>query len=293
MTKNNERVVVVAGATGHQGGAVARHLLNAGFTVRGLTRSTGSETAAELSGLGVEMVKCDLKDQAAVRRALNGSWGAFGVFAMNAEGPLREEKQAVMFAEQAKAAGVQHYVYSSVASAGRNTGVPHFDNKWRVENAVRGLGFPTYTILRPAFFMENFLSPWLWPGIIQGRLAMALKPATRLQMIALDDIGAYGRLAFEENDRLNRAEIELAGDELTMPQAAAIISGAINRAVVFEQQPIEQVRQASEDMAKMYEWFDRVGLTVDIEELRKRYAVQPVTFSRWAAMVKWPVPAKR
>ena len=293
MTKNSEKIVVVAGATGHQGGAVARHLLDAGFAVRGLTRNTGTAAAAELSGLGAEMMKCDLDDAAAARRALDGAWGAFGVFAVAAEGPQQEEKQSVMFAEQALAAGVQHYVYSSVASAQRNTGIPHFDNKWRVENAVRGMGFPSYTILRPAFFMDNFLGPWMWPGIAQGKLTMALKPTTKLQMIAVDDIGAYGLMAFLDFAQLNRAEIELAGDEMTMPEAAEIISGALNRKVTFEQQPIEQVRKASEDMVTMYEWFDRVGLSVDIEELKKYYALQPATFSQWAAMAKWPVPAHR
>jgi uncharacterized protein YbjT (DUF2867 family) len=212
---------------------------------------------------------------------------------MNPAGPQQEEKQAVMFAEQAHAAGVQQYVYSSVASAQRDTGIPHFDNKWRVENAVRDMEFHSYTILRPAFFMENFLSPWLWPGIAQGKLTMALKPTTRVQMIAVDDIGAYGLMAFEDHAQLNRAEIELAGDELTMPEAAEIISAALNRRVTFEQQPIEQVRKASADMAAMYEWFDRVGLNVDIDWLRTAYMLQPVTFSRWAAAAKWPVPAQR
>ena len=293
MTKNNEKIVVVAGATGHQGGAVARHLLDTGFTVRALTRNTGTAAAAELSGLGAELVKCDLEDAGAVRRALTGAWGAFGAFAVNAAGPLREEKQAVLFAEQANAAGVRHYVYSSVASAQRNTGIPHFDNKWRVENVVRGLGLPSYTILRPAFFMDNFLSPWLWPNIAQGKLSMALKPETKLQMIAVDDIGAYALMAFEEHERLNRAEIDLAGDELTMPEAAGLISGALNRQIMFEQQPIGEVRRFSEDMATMYEWFDRVGLDVDIDLLRKTYAVKPAAFSQWAAMAKWPVPAHR
>lgn len=290
MTENNQKIVVVAGATGHQGGAVARHLLDDGFVVRGLTRNTGSAACAELAALGAEMVKCDLNDPVEVSRALAGAWGAFGAFALAAEGPHQEEKQAVMFAQRAKAAGVQHYVYSSVASANRNTGIPHFENKWRVENAVRGMDLPSYTILRPAFFMENLMGPWMWPALLEGKIAMALRPVARLQMIAVDDIGAYGLMAFENHLRLNRAEIDLAGDELTMPKAAEVLSAALNRQIRFERLPMAEIRRVSVDMALMYEWFDKVGYNVDINKLRKSYPVKPVTFSKWAAMVKWPLP---
>ena len=292
MSKNDGKIVVVTGATGHQGGAVARRLLDSGFTVKGLTRTTDSPESAELSRLGARMVKCDLNDADAARRALDGAWGAFGVFAMGPGGAQQEETQAANFAKQAKAAGVEAYVYSSVASAHRKTGIPHFENKWRVENIVRGLGFKTYTILRPVFFMENFTGPWMWPGIMQGKLSAALSPATRLQMVAVEDIGAYGLMAFEKTAELNRAEIELAGDELTMPQAAAIIENALGKKVQFETLPIESVRKFSADVATMYEWFDRVGLNVDIKAVNAKYNFRPATFSQWAAKVKWPVPVR-
>ncbi|MFA6434681.1 MAG: NmrA/HSCARG family protein [Elusimicrobiales bacterium] len=290
MTENNGKVVVVAGATGHQGGAVARRLLAGGFTVKGLTRTPESPASEELSRRGVRMIKCDLNDAASVRAALGGAWGAFGVFATTPEGPQREEIQAVNFAHQAKAAGLRYYVYSSVASAHRKTGVPHFENKWRVENAVRGMDFESYTILRPAFFMENFVSPWFWPEITRGKLSLALKPETRLQMIAVEDIGSFAGMAFENASRFNRAEVELAGDELAMPQVAGILGAALDIKVQFKPLRIEELRKTSPDMAAMYEWFDRGGLNVDLERVRKEYNFQPMTFSRWAAKVKWPIP---
>lgn len=293
MAVSNGKTVVVTGATGHQGGAVARHLLAAGFGVRALTRKPGSQPAAELAQLGAEVVKCDLNDAAAVRRALNGAWGAFGVFGPAEEGPRQEENQANSFAEQAKTSGLQHYVYSSVASAHRKTGIPHFENKWRVENTVRRLGFPSYNILRPAFFMENFMGPWLWPGLEQGRLSMALKPETKIQMVAVDDIGSYGLMAFEKTSQLNRAEIELAGDELTMPQAAEILTGFLGRQIRYEPAPIEDIRKSNPDMAVMYDWLNRVGLNVDIGGLKNKYRLDPMNFRQWAAKVIWPVPLHR
>jgi len=182
-------------------------------------------------------------------------------------------------AELARKTGVEHYVYTSVGSAHRTTGIPHFDNKWRIEETVRGLGFPSHIILRPVFFMDNVLSPWFKPGIDQGKLIIGLKPTTVLQMIAVRDIGKYGLLAFETAEALNRKEIDLAGDAHTMPQAAQILSKAAGRSITFQPVPLEDVRKASEDYALMLEWFDRVGYDADIPGNAKRYGIKPTTLA--------------
>src|SRR5690349_1951884 len=156
----------------------------------------------------------------------------------------------------AREAGIEHYVYTSVGSAHQQTGVPHFDNKWRIEETVRGLRFPSHVILRPVFFMENLLAPFSLQG---STLAWALGPGTKLQMIAVDDIGWFGARAFTDAAALNRREIDLAGDARTMPEAAGILTEALGRPITFAQTPIEQVRQYSKEMALMLEWFDRVG----------------------------------
>ena len=117
----------------------------------------------------------------------------------------------------AREAGVEHFVYTSVGSAHKRTGIPHFDNKWRIEETVRGLGFPSHVILRPVFFMENLLAPFSLQG---SALAWAVGAGTKLQMIAVDDIGWFGARAFADAAALNRREIDLAGDVRTMPEAA-------------------------------------------------------------------------
>src|SRR6185436_3130235 len=96
-------------------------------------------------------------------------------------------------------AGVQHFVYSSVGSAHRKTGIPHFENKYRIEETVRSLKFPSHVIIRPVFFMENLPSPWFLNG---DNLYAAMLPTTTLQMIAVEDIGKYGALAFTSADKL-------------------------------------------------------------------------------------------
>jgi uncharacterized protein YbjT (DUF2867 family) len=153
MTK--DRTILITGVTGHQGGAVAQALQGAGFRLRGLTRKPDGERAAALKRQGVDVVQGDLDDEGTLRRALSGAWGVFSVQNTWEAGVEREEEQGKRLATLARESGVEHLVYSSVGSAHKKTGVPHFDNKWRIEETVRGLRFPSHVILRPVFFMEN------------------------------------------------------------------------------------------------------------------------------------------
>jgi len=279
--------ILVTGATGNQGGAVARALLANGHKVRAMTRSPEGEAAQALAAQGAEIIQGDLDDPASLEQALAGVWGVFAVQNTWEAGVEREEEQGKRMADIAKRQGVRHYVYSSVGSAHRSTGIPHFDNKWRVEEVVRSLGFPSHVILRPVFFMENWLSPGFKPGIDQGKLMVGLRPETVLQMIAVEDIGRYGRLAFERHQELNGQAIDIAGDELTMPQTAAVLSDVTGRTITFEPVPLEQVRQFSEDFALMLEWFDEVGYDVDIPALEAQHGIRPTRLREWAERQNW------
>ena len=277
------KIVLVTGATGSQGGAVARHLLAGGFTVRAMTRKPDGDAARALAQAGAEVVRGDLDDPASLERVLAGAWGAFAVQNTWEAGVEREEEQGKRFAQLARKAGVSHLVYSSVGSAQRRTGIPHFDNKFRVEETVRGLGFPSHTILRPVFFMENYLGGWNKPSLLEGKLVMPLSPETSLQHIAVDDIGKYGALAFREPERLNRREIELAGDEQPVAKVAEILAKAWGRKIAYVQAPIAEVRKASPDAAAMYEWFERVGYNVHLASLAKEFGIAPTKLAEWAA----------
>ena len=274
----SNRAILITGVTGNQGGAVAQALRGTGFHLRGLTRKPDSERAAALARNGVEIVKGDLDNEATLRGALAGAWGVFGVQNAGEAGVEREEAQGKRLATLAREAGVEHYVYTSVGSAHKQMGVPHFDNKWRIEETVRGLRFPSHVILRPVFFMENLVAPFSLQG---STLAWALGPATKLQMVAVDDIGWFGARAFTDAAALNRREIDLAGDVRTMP-AAAILTAALGRPIAFAQTPIEQVRQYSKDMAVMLEWFGRVGYSADIAGLEREFGRALTKLPDWA-----------
>jgi uncharacterized protein YbjT (DUF2867 family) len=286
MNKDRD-IILVTGATGNQGGAIARQLLVDGYRVRAMTRDPHSDKSQALAALGAELVQGDFGDPQSLERALDGAWGAYSVQNSWDGGVAVEEEHGKQFAEIARGAGILHFVYSSVGSAQHGTGIPHFESKWHIEEKVRELAFPSYTILRPVFFMENFLSPWFKPEIMEGKLRMALPADTPLQMIALGDIGKFGALAFKEHQRMDDVELDIAGDQLTMARAAEIISHAMDKRVLFEETPIEEVRKSSEDLATMYQWFEREGYHVDIGALKETYRLELCTFSEWANIVEW------
>src|SRR5687768_11494908 len=152
----NDKLIAVTGATGQQGGAVARKLLADGWQVRALTRDTDKPVAQELASLGAELVPGDMDDRVQLDSVFQGAYGVFSVrnyWLANGgfEGEIRQGKNVV---DAASAAGVKHLVYSSVGSAHRGMGQKHFDSKWQIEQYIHSSSVP-YTVLRPVFFMEN------------------------------------------------------------------------------------------------------------------------------------------
>ncbi|SYZ73284.1 NmrA family protein [Candidatus Zixiibacteriota bacterium] len=284
---NNSGIILVTGATGQQGGAVARELLANGFKVRAMTRHPEGEKARMLATWGATIIKGDLDDAESLEKALNDVWGVFAVQNTWEAGVEKEEEQGKRIVQLARKGGVHHFVYTSVSSADRRTGIPHFENKFRIEEEVRRQKFPSYTILRPVFFMENWITPWFKPPIDQGNIAVALRPQTRLQMVAVKDIGKYGLWAFQNHEPLNGRAIDFAGDELSMTDIAREISNAKGKPVGFITVPIEEVRKFSQDFALMFEWFENIGYNADISAVAKKSGIRPTRFSEWAASVKW------
>ena len=273
------RTVLVTGATGQQGGAVARSLLGKGQNVRVMTRSP--DKAHDLARLGAEVVRGDFDDRERLRDVLRGVQGVFvmGTFAEKGVHAEAEQGRAMVLA--CWKAGVAHVVYTSVCCAGERTGIPHFESKARVERAIEETGQPA-TILRPVWFMENFEAPWLLPSIQRGILATPLLPDRKLQMVALSDIGEFASEAFlRPNDFIGK-KIDLAADALTFPEVAARIARALNRPVRYESIPDEKAEAAvGHDFAEMYRWFNRQGYRVDIEALKKTYGIPLTSFDRY------------
>lgn len=275
----DERIILVTGSTGRQGGAVARHLIKAKHDVRALTRDPNKPAARELGQMGCDIVQGDLDDADSVRRALEGCYGLFSVQSFWDVGKEGEIRQGKLLADLAKAEGVQHLVYSSVGGANRETNIPHFDSKWEIEQHIRELGLPA-TVFRPSFFYENFESPDMRDAILGGKLQLPMMRDRSLQMIATDDIGGFVTLAFNKPQQFIGKSIDISGDELTMPQVAATLSSVLNRLVTFEQIPMEQVERQSSESAIMFRWFNEVGYNANIGMLRDIYPPL-ATFETW------------
>ena len=274
-----DKLVLITGATGHQGGATLRHLAKrGGFKLRALTRKPDSDAAKAVAAEGAEVVAGDLDDAASLERALAGAWGVYSVQNTWEAGVEKEEEQGKRLAKLSREGGVQRFVYASVGSADKNTGIPHFDNKFRIEETVKALGFPSFAIIRPVFFMENLLSPWSLNG---DKLMMGLSPNVKLQMIAADDIGKFGAKAFADADQHRNVAFDIAGDSVTMTQAAAAVGPLLGKTLTYEQVPMAAVRQQSEDVAKMIEWFESTGYSADIASLEKRFGIRPLTLAEW------------
>lgn len=249
--------ILVSGATGQQGGAVARHLLLRGFRVRALTRRANQDSARALAAQGAEIIEGEFEDPASLARGLDGADAAFSVQTFRA-GLDAEVRGGKAFADAAKIAGVKHFVYSSVGGADRGTGIPHFESKWQIEQHVREIGLPA-TILRPVFFMEN----WNFgrQAILSGQLLQPLSPHTQLQQIATDDIGRIAAIAFSAPEHWIGRAVEIAGDELSMLQVAATFSAVLGRDVEYVQVPWAAfAAQAGEESTKMFQWFEAGGL---------------------------------
>jgi uncharacterized protein YbjT (DUF2867 family) len=155
-----------------------------------------------------------------------------------------------------------------------------------VEEHIRRLGLPA-TILRPVFFMENF-GTFFRPLILQGTLALPMRPDVPLQMIALQDIGEFGAAAFiRPQDFLGQA-VDLAGDALTMPEVAAHLSRTMGRTIRYQPVPDDQAPAAfGDDFAAMFKWFNDVGYSVDIPALRRRFGLPLTSFAEVVAAADW------
>ena len=198
-----------------------------------------------------------------------------------------EVTQGINIVDAAKVAGVSHLVFSSVASANKNTGIPHFETKYKVEQHIVRSGIP-YTIIGPTAFMENFIQPFALPNLRQGKIFRGLPASCSVQLIAVEDIGSFATFVIEHRESFLGSRIDIAGDELAGDETAAILSKAIGKPIGYEAFPPENMRAQSPDLAIMLEWQAKNNYTADIKSLRKNYPeVGWHTFEEWAMALDW------
>ncbi|MGW9211665.1 NmrA/HSCARG family protein [Embleya sp. NPDC055664] len=263
------KTVLVTGATGNQGGATSRHLLAGGWHVRALVRDDTTPAARALAAAGAELVCGDLDDRASIEEAARGAYGLYSVQAANDN----ELDQGINVANASKAAGVRHLVFSSVGGAESQNrfylerGWGQIE-KWRIEEHIRALGIPA-TILRPAGFMEDFTSPARF--FQNGSLNVPWHDDLVMQLIAIDDIGAFAALAFADPDTYLGRAVDLTGDRLTAPRIAAELGAAVGRPVPHTRIPIDVLWEHAPEAAKVFTWANATFYDTDLAPLRQAH----------------------
>lgn len=295
--------VLVTGATGRQGGATARALLASGVPVRALVRDPSSKPAQAIEALGAELVRADLSDRASLGPAVEGVRAVFSVQMP----PMTETHvdfaselaQATNLVDAAKAGGVRQFVQSSTSGVGEHTRVPgwaegrwaamadYFHTKQAIMEAVRGAGFARWTVIKPAFFMENL--PLLTPQGPRGGLLTVLKPDTELALVATRDIGTAAAHALQDPDRFHQVELELAGDLRTMEQIAQTMSAAWGVSVTAPSMNLEEALAAGmPNWGAGHEW-NNVVLQPARPEFARELGIPLTTFAEWADEQLTPV----
>ncbi|SOD58311.1 Uncharacterized conserved protein YbjT, contains NAD(P)-binding and DUF2867 domains [Streptomyces zhaozhouensis] len=292
--------VLVTGATGRQGGATVRALLLAGRPVRALVRDPGTARAREVEALGARLVTGDLGDPASLAPAVEGAGAVFSVQMPPARGAdfdyAAEIAQGVHLVEAARAAGVRQFVHTSVSGAGQHRDAPGWaEGRWAammptleakatIQDRVREAGFARWTLLKPGFFMENFLPSmaFLFPRGVEGGLVSVVRPDTRLSLVATADIGRAAAAAFAAPERFHRVELELAGDHLAMTAVAEVLSDALGRELAAPDMTEEEALAAGMPrMGASHEWLNVVG-----QPARPRFArelgLDVTSFADWA-----------
>jgi len=311
-----KKIIAVVGATGAQGGGLARAILadrNGGFGVRAITRKPDSEKAQALKNAGAEVVTADVDDPASVRRAFTGAYGAFCLTNYWEHfSPERELTQARNQAQAAKDAGLQHVIWSTLEDTRKwvpleddrmptlmgKYKVPHFDAKGEADGIFRELGVPT-TFLLTAFYWENLIffgaGPQRGPdGVLAITFPLDDKP---LPSIAVEDIGkcAYG--IFKRGREFINRTVAIAGEHLTGAEMARQLTQALGQEVRYNNVPPEVYRSfgfpGADDLGNMFQFkrdFNDYFVGARSLEFSRSLNPELQTFEEWLAVHKGEIP---
>lgn len=281
--------MLITGATGDQGGHLARLLLQRGQPVRVLVRDPQEPAAIDLAERGADVFEGDLRDAESVERAARGVRAAY-LMTVPYDGVEDEVDQGRAAADAFKAADVPFLVHSSVAGSDRDTGIPEFDSKRRIERHIDGLGIP-HAVVAPVTFMENLVTlPDFVESLREGRLELPLPPEKPLQMVALRDLAEVTAHILDDADHHRGKRIEVASDEVTPARMVSILSRATGRRIQHVRGDLDALRERDADHAAMWEWLESVGYGVDVPALHRTYAGVPWhKFEDWCEVQDWTI----
>lgn len=269
MEHLNNKIILVTGATGKQGGATARQLLKAGVKVRALTRKPNGKNAETLKTLGAEIVKGNLNHVVSLDLAMQGIYGVFCVTNFWEFGTGKKELiQSKNLADVAKSHNVQHFVLASIARCDDNPNLAHFVTKHEAEKYVQSLGIP-YTFLRTVYFMEN-----LKPGEEGDKAHWAflhkfLGEAGSIQMISCDDIGWFAANAILNPDEWVGKTVDIAGDNVNFSNAKDAFEKVFGIMPRYSTFMLNMLCWLMPEVRKMFEWYREPRFKANINDLRK------------------------
>lgn len=278
--------VLVVGATGTQGGAVARRLIMDGRAVRGGVRRADTATARALARAGALLAPVDFDDPESIERAARGTSAMFAMATPFVEGGVAAEvRHARNLVDAAVAAGVPHLVYSSVASADRRTGVPHFESKAAVERYLASSSL-TWTVVAPVEFLENVHAPWALGALREGRIEDFVPADVRRDFVAADDLALVAAHVLGDPAGWVSRRVEVASDRVTGRRLAELVAAATGRPIEYVASPLPP--GMDDDLSRMKRWISTVGYDVDLSSLRASLpGIDWMTAERWVATRPW------
>jgi uncharacterized protein YbjT (DUF2867 family) len=300
MTTSRRKVIVVTGATGLQGGAVSRHLLEDGWQVRGLTRNAASERARALAALGAEVVQGDMTEVASLRPVFEGAYGIYSVQNPFIGGPEAEVRQGKNVAEVAREIGVEHLVYGSAGTGEKGTGIPSWETKLQVEDRMKALGLPL-TVLRPMAFTELMTHKKFFPAASTWHVMPRLMGSTRgVGWLCTDDLGVIVARAFADPRSFVGKDLALASDVQSLDECRSIYREVMGRDPRRFPMPVwlfERFGFVGRDLTTMWRWLRTATIDLDTGPTREIHP-DALTVRSWLskqkeALTSSPKPAER
>lgn len=311
-----KKIIAIAGATGAQGGGLARSILDdpgGEFSVRALTRDPGSDKAKALAARGAEVVAADVHDADSLKKAFAGAYGAYCVtFYWAHMSPDKEKAEAANLARAAEAAGVKHVIWSTLEDTRKwvplsddrmptlmgQYKVPHFDAKGEMDQLFTDLGLPT-TFLLASFYWDNFIHFGSGPKRnADGKLELVLPIGdAKMAGIASDDIGAVAHGIFRRGTELVGQRIGAAGEHLTGEEMASAMGKALGEPVKFI--PVEPAVFRSfgfpgaDDLGNMFQFYrDFEKVCNDMRDVARSRQLAPglKNFEQWLALNAEKIP---
>ncbi len=252
---HKDKTIFVTGATGNQGGAVLHYLVRSGFHVKALSRNPFSEAGKKMVHPNVEIISGDLNDPRTYQHHLDQVEAVFCNLSFK-QGIDKELNQGINLVNNSKEKKVKHFLYSSVVGCDANTGIPHWESKFKIENYLKKSGMD-YTIVRPSSLYENLLIPEVHKRILKGKLVLPTNGDKEQQFISADDIGKISTAIFSDPEKYAGKTMSVAAEQMNGTQMAAVLSKALGKTITYQKLPMIITRLVmGKGLAKMFRWIN-------------------------------------